>query len=78
MSFKQDRTKLKIIENKNQTIKPKQGCITIVWWKKGNKADDFYYKAEVYGLDGIIISQTYIDGHYDNLIKQIKNDLNLK
>lgn len=77
MSFKQNRNKLKIIEYKNQNIKPKQGSLTLIWWRKGNDIDGYYIKSELYGLDGNLLTCEYIKPSLDALITSIKFDYNL-
>ena len=77
MSFKQNRNKLKIIQWKHKNIIPKQGCLTLIWWKKGNSIDGFYIKAELYGVDGELLNIYLHNGNLNSLIDKIKLEYNL-
>ena len=77
MSFKQNRNRLKLIKYKNKEIIPKQGCLTLIHWSKGNKTDGFYIKAELYGLDGELLNIYLHNGNLHSLIDEIKLEYNL-
>lgn len=77
MSFKQNRNRLKLIKYKNKEIIPKQGCLTLIHWSKGNKTDGFYIKAELYGLDGELLNIYLHNGNLNSLIDEIKLEYNL-
>ena len=77
MSFKQNRNRLKLIKYKNKEIIPKQGCLTLIHWSKGNKTDGFYIKAELYGLDGFILSNVFLEDNLQTIIDKIKLEYNL-
>lgn len=77
MSFKQNRNKLKIIQWKHKNIIPKQGCLTLIWWKKGNSVNGFYIKAELYGLDGFTLNNVFLEDNLQTIINEIKFQYNL-
>lgn len=76
--FKQDRRKLKIVNWKGGNVKPSQGCYTLYWWRKGNPIDQYYFKADLYGLDGDIFQVGIIDETYDALITQVEEIIGVK
>ena len=73
--FRQNRHKIKVIEYKGGTVKPKHGCYTLYWWKKGNIYDGHYYKADLYGLDGEILMYGIVDNTLEMLVEQVKQTI---
>lgn len=75
--FRQNRNKLSIIEYRGGVVKPSQGRLTLYWWKKGNSIDGFYYKADLYGHDGVLLVSGIIDETYDGLISYVKEQIGI-
>ncbi len=73
MSFKQKRKSLIVKALQYPEVQPNAGVNTLVWWRKGNEVDGFYFKADLYNTYGELCDSGFLGDTLEGLVNHVKD-----
>jgi len=72
MAFRNKTKKLIVKQLTYPEPKIRKGTNTLIWWRKGNAVDGYWFKAELFGTDAKLLDCGFLNDSLEGLIQYVE------
>ncbi|CAL9969570.1 hypothetical protein VPHD390_0145 [Vibrio phage D390] len=78
MSFRNKSKGLVVKKLGYPEAQPRKGVNTLIWWRKGNAIDGYWFKGDLFGTDAKLLDSGFIDESLEALTQYVEETYGIK